>query len=114
MAQTKRKRRSNKHRGNAAGIVEARGRTSRAETANSNDKGARFDKPPTWKGAAQRAAVAAAIFGVMTIVLFTKKPLPGILLTLAVFFLYVPLGYYTDDFLYQRRLKKKQAAKASK
>jgi hypothetical protein len=114
MAQTKRKRRSTKHRGNAAGIVEARGRTSRAEASSSNNKGVRYDKPPTWKGATQRAAIAAVIFGVMTVLLFKQKPVPGVLMTAAVFCLYVPLGYYTDEFLYQRRLKKKQAAKASK
>lgn len=114
MAQTKRKRRSTKHRGNAAGVVEARGRTSRAETANSDKASVRYDKPPTWKGAAQRAGVAAVLFGVMIIALFHQKPLPGVLMTVAVFFLYVPLGYYTDDVIYKRRLRKKQAAKSSK
>ena len=56
MAQTKRKRQT-KHRGNAAGVVESRGRTGRKPTAaeNAGPKQAeetkripRQDRPPTW------------------------------------------------------------------
>ena len=65
MAQTKRKRRT-KHRGNAAGIVEVRGRTTRPaspEARKAQKKGdarkARMDryaKPPSWRSAANRAS----------------------------------------------------------
>ena len=41
MAQTKRKRRNTKHRGNAAGIVEQRGRTSRPPSPEERKKAAR-------------------------------------------------------------------------
>src|ERR1700727_2641274 len=70
MAQTKRKRQT-KHRGNAAGVVESRGRTGRKPTAAEKSgkdgdvaraKEKRLDKadqPPTWKGAALRALIAA-------------------------------------------------------
>ena len=67
MAQTKRKRRS-KHRGNAAGIVEARGRTGRRPTAPAEQKkadrarpraSARMNKPPTWNSAFLKAALMA-------------------------------------------------------
>jgi hypothetical protein len=113
MAQTKRKRRSTKHRGNAAGQVEARGRTSRAETAPKAGKpGERFDKPPEWRSAMNRAAIAAGLFGVMTLLLLKQPPLAAAGLTAAVFCLYVPLGYYTDDFIYKRRQRKKLEAKA--
>src|SRR4051795_1583883 len=116
MAQTKRKRRTTKHRGNAAGQVEARGRTSRAETStrqpgNTGKPGERFDKPPEWRSAMNRAAIAAALFGAMTLLLLKQPPLAAAALTLAVFCLYVPLGYYTDDFIYKRRQRKKQQAK---
>ena len=53
MAQTKRKRRT-KHRGNAAGSIEARGRTGRKPTPEEMKKDARARrqaKPPTWNGA---------------------------------------------------------------
>jgi hypothetical protein len=115
MAQTKRKRRSTKHRGNAAGQVEARGRTSRAESSGNASKngkpGERFDKAPEWRSAMNRAAIAAGLFGVMTLFLLKQKPLAAAALTVAVFCLYVPLGYYTDDYIYKRRQRKKQQAK---
>jgi hypothetical protein len=118
MAQTKKKRRS-KHRGNAAGMIEARGRTGRKPTAEEIKKTekeaaaqARRDrmmKPPTWRSAAQRAALAAVVFGVMLVLLFKTPVAKAIPLTAFVFVFYVPLGYYTDQFVYGR--KQKMAAK---
>ena len=63
MAQTKRKRRS-KHRGNAAGVVESRGRTGRRPTEEELQEGSARDrrasagcnKPPTWNSAFLKAA----------------------------------------------------------
>jgi hypothetical protein len=70
MAQTKRKRRT-KHRGNAAGSIEVRGRTGRKPTDDERKtqakqtaqqrREARLNKPPTWAGAAQRAVFATII-----------------------------------------------------
>ena len=72
MAQTKRKRQT-KHRGNAAGVVESRGRTGRKPTAaeKSGKPGDaarakqkrldRLDRPATWRGAFLRALVAAMV-----------------------------------------------------
>ena len=72
MAQTKRKRRS-KHRGNAAGNIEARGRTGRKPTAaelRAAGKSAPGDDrrfaEPTWRGAAMRAAFAAVLLFVLS------------------------------------------------
>ncbi|HWI21458.1 MAG TPA: hypothetical protein VNT22_02470, partial [Baekduia sp.] len=112
MAQTKRKRRSTKHRGNAAGIIEARGRTSHSQASQPGRKGKpgeRFDKPPSWQSSAQRAAFAAVIFGLMLVFLFKQEPLPAAGLTAGVFLFYVPLGYYTDSIIYKRRVRKKAA-----
>ena len=122
MAQTKKKRRS-KHRGNAAGVIEARGRTGRKPTAEEIKKTekeaaaqARRDrmmKPPTWRSAAQRAALAAIVFGFLLVLLFKTEPVKAIPLTAFVFVFYVPLGYYTDQLVYRRRQKleaKKNAA----
>jgi hypothetical protein len=121
MAPTKRKRRS-KHRGTAAGTVEARGRTGRKPTAGERgtDKRdqarqrrmARLDQPPTWKSAAVRALGAAAIFLVTVLLLFRQKPLPAISLSVFMVLVYLPLGYYTDLFMYRRRQRKKAERKA--
>ena len=113
MASTKRRRRT-KHRGNAAGIVEVRGRTGRKPTESERKTGGgrqprahRLDTPPTWKSAIQRAAIATALFVVLVGLVF-KQPL-GALISIAgfVFLMYIPLGYYTDLALYRRRLRQK-------
>jgi hypothetical protein len=116
MAQTKRKRKT-KHRGNAAGMIETRGRTGRPLTqaektadAKAKARTARVDRmntPPTWRGAMNRAAIATVIFVVALLVLF-KQSVPQTLgLAGFIFLLYIPLGYYTDLYLYRWRQKRK-------
>jgi drug/metabolite transporter (DMT)-like permease len=122
MAQTKKKRRS-KHRGNAAGVIEARGRTGRppsAEERKLSDKEAaaqrrreRMMREPSWNSAAKRAALAAIVFGVLLVLAFQTPVGQAISLTAFVFLFYIPLGYYTDQFIYRRRVKM-EAAKSSK
>ena len=117
MAQTKRKRRS-KHRGNAAGSIEARGRTSRgaklspaeqkkADKASARE--ARLNKPPSWNGAFFKAALMAALLFVFTqIGLFGGDTTISQSLFLALFalILYTPLAYATDKFVYSRNQKR--------
>lgn len=113
MAQT-RKRRQSKHRGNAAGMVEARGRTGRKPTDDERKGDAkgrrqdRFAKPPTWQGAFQRALLAAGIFGVLTVLFFDFSIVQAVPLIAFMLAVYVPLGYYTDLWIYNRRQKKLQ------
>jgi hypothetical protein len=121
MAQTKKKRRS-KHRGNAAGMVETRGRTGRPPSAAErklSDKELaaqrrrdRMMREPTWKAASTRAGLAAIVFGVLLIFAFKTAIAQAIALTGMVFVFYIPLGYYTDQFVYRRRVKS-AAAKTS-
>jgi hypothetical protein len=115
MAQTKRKRRS-KHRGNAAGTVEARGRTGRKPTAEeqrkkggANGREERRFVEPTWASAATRAGLAS----LMLFVLFqvglagqqqTIATSAG--LSIAAFLIYVPLGYKVDRVFWERRMRK--------
>ena len=117
MAQTKKKRRS-KHRGNAAGVVEARGRTGRKPTAEEIKKATaaesrreRMMRPPTWKSAATRAALAAIVFGVLLVLAFGTPVVRAIPLTAFVFLFYIPLGYYTDMWIYKRRQRTEARAK---
>jgi hypothetical protein len=114
MAQTKRKRRT-KHRGTAAGTIEARGRTGRKPTAAEQRKragGAREDRrfmEPTWGSAAIRAGLAS----VMLFVLFQiglaggeQSIATSLALCVAAFLIYVPLGYKVDRFFWVRRMRK--------
>jgi hypothetical protein len=115
MAQTKRKRRT-KHRGNAAGVVETRGRTGRPPTAAERKadarakRAARFDRPPSWKSASNRAAIASLLFIVAVAVLFKQSVASAVAIGGFMFLLYIPLGFYTDMFIYKRRLAKKAEA----
>ncbi len=113
MAQTKRKR-TRKHRGTPAGTIERAGRTGRPRTREEAKKisrqhrAQRYDRPPNWKSAINRAAVAALVFGVLVVVLF-KRGLPqGAALAGFMFLLYIPLGYFTDLMIYRFRQRRKQ------
>jgi hypothetical protein len=115
MAQTKRKRRT-KHRGNAAGSVEARGRTGRKLTDAERRKGGasslREDRrlqEPTWGGAATRAAFASVLLFALFISGIAGQNqgvATSILLSLAAFLIYVPLGYKVDRIFWERRMRK--------
>ncbi len=122
MAQTKRK---TKHRGNAAGMVESRGRTGRKPTAAEKSGAARgstsakavkpnrLDQPPTWKSAFLRS-MAAAVIMLLIAILMIKKPQEAIAIFPIVLVLYVPISYYTDLWLYRRRQRQKAAKAAAR
>ena len=117
MPQAKKKRRT-KHRGNAAGIVESRGRTGRKPAASERKMGVseeararRLDRalrPPTWRAAINRAAISAILFVVLVVLLFDQAVGQSIAMGAFVFLFYIPLGYFTDRFVYQRKLRKEQ------
>jgi len=114
MAQTRRKR-TRKHRGTPAGTIERSGRTGRPQTRQDakqiarQRRSERLDKPPTWRGAMQRAAIAAAVFGVLVVIIFKRDVAQGVILAAFMFLLYIPLGYATDTFIYRFRQRRKQA-----
>jgi hypothetical protein len=112
MAQkTKRKR---KHRGTPAGTIEARGRTGRAPKPGEVKQTAaarrqeRLDRPPTWRGAVNRAAIAAVVFAVIAALALGQPPASAAILALLAFAMYVPSGYYIDKVIYERRQKQKK------
>ncbi len=120
MAST-RKKRQTKHRGNAAGFVETRGRTGRNRPAVAPAKGKggamsraranRFATPPTWRGAFQRALFTVVIFVAVVVLAFGHKPLPAIALGVFMMLLYTPMGYLMDSYFYKRRRTRAAAAK---
>jgi hypothetical protein len=117
MAQTKRKRRR-KHRGTPAGTIDRAGRTGRPQTREDAKQIARqrrqerFDTPPNWRSAINRAAIAAAVFGVLVILAFQRSIAQGVILAGFMFLLYIPLGYMTDTAVYRFRQRRKAARAA--
>jgi hypothetical protein len=125
MAQAKRKR---KHRGTPAGTIERRGRTSKPPESSSGGKkkkpaarasaqrtpqtaaerrAARFENPPTWRSALNRAAFAAAIL-VVFIGVVQKNWAQAVVMGVFAMAIYIPMSYYTDLLLYRRFQRKKQ------
>ena len=115
MAQTKRKRRT-KHRGTAAGTVQARGRTSRPPTAAERKKQTRaevreerLNKKPTWRSSLARAAIGASMMFLVLLFIGPKKNTLAYALLFTAFALviYAPAGYYIEMFLWRRRQRQK-------
>ncbi len=127
MAQT-RKRRRKKHRGTQTGRIDTRpvrGRPrtreeAKARARNKRKPGAkarpadRRDIAPTWSGAFKRGLFGAAIFFLLFWLVFKREVGPALVLSVVMLALYVPMGYYIDQFMYRRRLRQLQAARAQK
>ena len=116
MSQTKRRRRT-KHRGNAAGVVESRGRTGRRPSEGERkptkaaERAHRLDQPPTWASAAKRTLIILAPF-VIILAVVSKPPVVSLItLSVFVFAIYVPLGFYTDQWMYRRRQRQRAEGK---
>lgn len=116
MAQTKRKRRT-KHRGTAAGTIQTRGRTGRPLSTEEKKKQTRtearerrLNTPPTWKGSATRAGLAAALMFVFLALVGPKhhRLESAAIFALFALLLYIPSGYYLEMYMYRRRQRRKQ------
>jgi Flp pilus assembly protein TadB len=112
MAQTKRKRRT-KHRGNAAGTIEVRGRTGRPPSPEERKKQeraqrtqARQAKPPTWRASINKALLASGFMFIFLLVLNKFRVVPALIFAVLAMLLYIPSGYYLDTVIYRRYLKK--------
>jgi hypothetical protein len=113
VAQTKKKRRK-KHKGTQGGRIDTRRRAkprnraeaqaqARSRRSGSRPAGPKADHPPTWKGAINRALIAAAIFAVLLLVIFHRPPAAAIGLSAFMLIFYVPAGYYMDSYMWRRR-----------
>jgi hypothetical protein len=115
VAQTKKKRQT-KHRGNAAGVVEVRGRTGRPASPEekkaqqrAQTKERRLARPPSWTTATRNSAmIGVLIFVVLLFENHSKSnALPSALIVAALaFFVYVPVGYYLEKIMWKRRMSK--------
>jgi hypothetical protein len=111
VAQTKNKRKR-KHRGTPAGTVERRVGNSRvkkdAKQIARERREERMNREPTWRGSINRAAIAAAVFGVLLFFLFENDPARSAYLAVLMFFLYIPLGFLTDRAIYNFRQRRQK------
>lgn len=117
------KPRRRKHRGTQTGSIQRRqGRRPRNRQeamaqARSRGRGSgktqrvdRRDLPPTWRGAAIRGVLFAALL--LPVSLLFGQPLGGaIVLTIIAALVYIPLGFYTETFFYNRRQARAQQAR---
>ncbi len=112
MAQTKKKRQT-KHRGNAAGVVEVRGRTTRPPSPEQRKREAkalaretRLSRPPSWKVALRNAGfVAVAMFALLLITQHRRDSAQAAaILAVIAFVVYAPGGYYMEKFMWKRRM----------
>jgi hypothetical protein len=118
MAQTRRKRQT-KHRGNAAGVVESRGRTGRKPTAAEKSGDPREaakakakaidkrDQPPTWQGAFLRGLLAAAVLALLSGLVLKATPGETVAYFSFAVIAYTPISFYSDRWIYERRQRKK-------
>jgi hypothetical protein len=126
MAQQAKKRRRKKHRGTQGGGLDTRGPRGRPRTreearARARAKGGgkkkttvdRRDIAPTWSGAFKRGLFGAAIFFALFWLAFGRAVGASLALSGVMLAMYVPLGYYVDNFFYRRRLRQLQAQRAA-
>jgi len=118
MAQTRRKRQT-KHRGNAAGMVESRGRTGRKPTAAEKSgnaaqaarakeqRVARADRPPTWRGAFYRGLLAAGVLALLSGLILNAKAGQTVAYFCVGLLFYTPISYYSDQWIFNRRQRNK-------
>jgi hypothetical protein len=122
MAQTKRKRQT-KHRGNAGGVIETRGRTGRPPSADEKKRSERdtrreerLNRKPTLKGSALKASLAGLFMFVFLLLTNHSKTgnkfVAAVVYAVIAMVLYIGLGYYIEMFMWRRRMAKKQAASA--
>lgn len=120
MAQTSRKRRT-KHRGNAAGQVEARGRTGRPPSPEEKKKASRdaarqkrVNTPPTWTSALTKGGLASGLLFLFVLLTSHSKSgspvLTALLFAVLALLIYVPAGYYLETWLYRRRMAKQDSS----
>ena len=110
MAKAQRRR---KHRGTQGGSVRrSRSRPrSRAEARGSSQqrRQEKLNRPPTWRGAITRGAIAAGSLFLL-LVLLLDAPVGGAIgLALAAGVIYTPSFHAIDTFTYRRRMRKRAA-----
>lgn len=116
MAQQAKKKRRRKHRGTQGGGIDrgGRGRPKSRDEARAQAKRrseARQGQAPTWGGAVRRGLFGAVIFLLLIVLAFGRPIAEGLALSAVMLLLYVPMGFYVDNFFYRRRVKREREAR---
>lgn len=113
-------RRRKKHRGTQAGTLRRRrSRTSRpasraeAREVSRQRREDRMNRPPTWRGAVNRAALAALVFFAVLVLLLRQDLVPSVSIAAFMFLVYIPLGHGMDALIYRVRQRRKERGESS-
>jgi hypothetical protein len=68
----------------------------------------RLDRPPSWRAAINRAAIAGAVFLAVLILLLKQGAGAAVGLAGFMFLVYIPMGYAMDTFIWRFRQRRKQ------
>ncbi len=107
-------RRRRKHRGTQAGTVRRKGRTSRpssrmeARQTAQQRRAERMNRPPSWRQSINRAGIAAAVFLAVLVLVLRQSLAAAVGLAAFMFFVYIPLGYTMDSFVWRMRRRRQQ------
>lgn len=107
-------RRRKKHRGTQAGTVKRKGRTSRpssrmeARTTAQQRRTERMNKPPSWRGAINRAGIAASVFLAVLILILKQSVGAAVGLAAFMFLVYIPMGFAMDGFVYRMKMRRRE------
>jgi hypothetical protein len=71
----------------------------------------RLSRPPEWKTAFQRGAIAAAALLGLLVIVFKTNPSAAVPLALFAALLYIPAFHLTDTLLYRNRMRKRERAR---
>jgi hypothetical protein len=94
--------------------VRRRGRSSRPSSRVEAGQTARqrrierMNRPPSWRGAVNRAAIAAAVFLAVLVLLLSQSFSSSLAIAALMFLVYIPMGYGMDAFIYRMRQRKRR------
>jgi hypothetical protein len=72
----------------------------------------RLSRPPTWRAAFQKGAIAAVALFALVVVVFKASVVAGIPLAILAAAIYIPAFYMTDSFLYRARMRRRERDRA--
>lgn len=115
MAQTRRKRRR-KHRGTQGGSIDRRRRSrprsrDEARAQARRQAAAKRERPPSWRGALNRALLMSAILFALMAFVLGRDIASSLILAATMLVIYIPAGYYLERFMYSRRRAAAQRAR---